>query len=104
MRASDLLPLAAPVEIVEGVVAADSLTVIVAESGAGKTFVQLDMAATVSDHLPSWHGRAVEPGSVVYLSFEGDALGLRLRALREMAAISSSACMWSAQAIRSRRV
>ena len=61
------------------------MTVLVSESGAGKTFVLLDLAAAVSDRQ-AWHGRAVRPGSVAYVSFEGDALGLRLRALREAGA------------------
>ena len=56
---------------------------LVSESATGKTFVLLDAAAAVSDGV-SWHGRAVQQGSVLYLSYEGDALGLRLRALHEV--------------------
>jgi AAA domain/DnaB-like helicase N terminal domain len=70
------------IAVVEGVAWQGRVTVLVSESGAGKTFVLLDLAAAVSDRL-DWHGRAVCPGSVAYISFEGDALGLRLRALQE---------------------
>jgi RecA-family ATPase len=71
-----------PIEIVEGVASADCLSVLVSESGTGKTFVLLDVSAAVSSDV-AWHGRAVESGSVAYLSYEGDALGLRLRALQQ---------------------
>ena len=73
----------APVEIIEGIVWADSLSLIASESGASKTFVALSAAAAVTDGL-SWHGRATRHGSVVYISFEGDALGVRLRALHDV--------------------
>ncbi len=74
----------APVEVIEGIVAANSVSVLVGESGASKTFLLLSWAASVADGKP-WLGRRVRGGSVGYLSFEGDALGLRLRALREVA-------------------
>ena len=73
-----------PVEVIEGIVAANSVSVLVGESGASKTFLLLSWAASVADGKP-WLGRRVRGGSVGYLSFEGDALGLRLRALREVA-------------------
>jgi len=71
-----------PIEIAEGIAWAGCLTVLVSESGTGKTFVLLDAAAAVSAGL-SWHGRETRQGSVAYLSYEGDALGVRLRALRD---------------------
>lgn len=80
VSARDLIRTPRPVEIVEGIAWAGRLTVLVAESGAGKTFLLLDQAAAISSAVP-WHGRAVLPGSVAYVSFEGDALELRLRAL-----------------------
>jgi hypothetical protein len=73
-----------PIEIVEGVLWAGCVTVLVSESGAGKTFVLLNLGAHVSAGL-GWHGRCVEACSVAYLSFEGDALGHRLQALRDAA-------------------
>jgi hypothetical protein len=82
--AADVMNAPRPVEIIEGVAWAGCLSVLVSESGSGKTFVLLDAAAAVSSDVP-WHGRAVQQGSVAYLSYEGDALGLRLRALRDKA-------------------
>jgi hypothetical protein len=82
--ATDLMGAPRPVEIVAGVALAGRVTVLAGESGAGKTFVLLDLAAHVSAGLP-WHGRLTRQGSVAYLSFEGDALGVRLRALHEVA-------------------
>lgn len=71
-----------PIEIVEGLAWAGCITVLVAESSAGKTFVALDLAAAISAGF-SWHGRAVTQHSVVHIGYEGDAIGLRLRALHE---------------------
>jgi hypothetical protein len=71
---------APPQETIEGVAWAGLLTVLVAESGAGKTFVLLDAAAAVSAGLP-WHGRTTQQGTVAYCAYEGDALGARLRAM-----------------------
>jgi hypothetical protein len=56
----------------------------VSESGTGKTFVMLDMGGAVSDGV-RWHGRDVQHGSVLYVGFEGDAMGLRVRAVRDIA-------------------
>jgi hypothetical protein len=74
-----------PVVVIAGIAWRQSVTVLVSESGAGKTFVLLDQAAAVSDGR-AWHGRAVQQGAVAYISYEGDALGLRLRALQEAGA------------------
>jgi len=82
VTADELIAEPRPVEIIEGVAWAGAVTVLVAASGAGKTFLLLDAAAAVSDAV-RWHGRSVRPGSVAFLSFEGDSLGVRLRALRE---------------------
>ena len=71
-----------PAEIIAGVAWAGCCSVVVSESGAGKTFVLMDVGAAVGAGQP-WHGRAVRRGSVACVSFEGDALGLRLVALRD---------------------
>jgi hypothetical protein len=71
-----------PVAVIAGVVWQRCVTVVVSESGAGKTFVLLDLGGAVTAGHP-WQGRAVRQGSVAFMSFEGDALGLRLRALAE---------------------
>lgn len=83
-RASALMLEPDPVEIVEGVLTADAVTLLVAESGSGKTFLALDMAGAISHGVP-WHGRHVMRGSVVYLYFEGGGMGRRLRALASRA-------------------
>ena len=84
--AVDVMMDPAPIAIVEGVAWQDSITVHVAESGAAKTFLQIDLAATVAAvDVRTWHGRRVQSGSVAYVSFEGDALSVRLRALVEHA-------------------
>jgi putative DNA primase/helicase len=82
-RAADAIAEPTPEPVLEGIAWADALSVVVGESTAGKTFLLLDMAAAVSANT-SWHGRAVRHGSVVYFGFEGH-VGLRLRALREVA-------------------
>ena len=80
--AGELMSEPRPAAIVEGVAWAGCCSVFVSESGAGKTFVLLDLSAAVSAGQ-TWHGRAVRRGSVAYVSFEGDALGLRLSALHD---------------------
>ena len=82
-HARDVISAPRPLEIVEGLAWAQCVTVLVSESGTGKTFLLLDLASAISDGV-QWHGRAVHQGSVVYISFEGDALSLRLRALRDV--------------------
>ena len=79
--ALDLIQEAGPIEIVEGLAWSDSITILVSESGAGKTFTALDLAGAVSDGA-SWHGRETTKGAVVYVPYEG-SLSLRLRALHE---------------------
>lgn len=83
VRAADLMQAPRPKAIVTGIAWVGCITVLVSESGTGKTFVLLDLAAAVSAGLP-WHGRSTRTGAVVYLSYEGDALGLRLRAARDV--------------------
>jgi hypothetical protein len=79
-RALDLINVPRPAVVIEGMAWAGRLTVLVAPSGDGKTFVLLDAAGAVTDGVP-WHGRTTRHGSVLYVSFEGDAFGVRLRAL-----------------------
>ena len=80
--ASAVMATPRPIEIIDGIAWAGCLTVLVSESGTGKTFLLLDAAAAVSAGL-KWHGRDTRQGSVAYLSYEGDALGVRLRALHD---------------------
>ena len=82
-RANDIMTEPRPVEVIEGMAWADSLTSFTAESGTGKTFTLLSIAAAVSDD-DHWLDRRVSSGSVAYVSYEGDALGVRLRAIRDV--------------------
>jgi RecA-family ATPase len=81
-RAIDVMAAPAPVEIVEGIVCANTVTILPAESGTGKTFVLLDLQAAVCDGTP-WHGRETLQGCTAHISYEGDALNLRLRAIAQ---------------------
>lgn len=81
-KAADLIDEPAPAAIIAGLAWSGCVTVLVGESGAGKTFLLTALAADVADGR-SRLGRRVKGGSVAYVSFEGDAMGLRLRALRE---------------------
>lgn len=81
--ARDLIASVPPDEIIEGIAWAGCITLLVGESGAGKSFAVASMLAAVSDGKPSWHGRGVAPGSVLYALFEGDAVSNRLRAVTE---------------------
>jgi hypothetical protein len=83
VRAADVIAIPRPEEVIEGIATVGGVTVLPSESGTGKTFLLLDMAAAVSGDI-KWHGRETIQGSVAYISFEGDALGLRLRALRDI--------------------
>jgi len=68
--------------IVEGVAVAGGITVLVGESSAGKTFVAMGMGAAIVDGQP-WFGLPTQKGSVAYVAYERDALGLRFQALHE---------------------
>lgn len=63
--------------LVDGYLYMDTLTWIVGKPGEGKSFVALDMALSIASGRP-WHGRAVNPGVVLYLVAEG-ARGMRAR-------------------------
>lgn len=77
-RATSLIAQPAPLRwLVNGWLPADGLSMIYGESGAGKTFVALDIACHIVTGR-DWCGRKVRPGVVVYLAGEGH-YGLRLR-------------------------
>jgi hypothetical protein len=78
----DILNEPDPVEVVDGLAVVGRITTLVSESGAGKTFLLLNLAAHVSGDA-RWHGRGVTHGSVAYVSFEGDAFRTRHEALRD---------------------
>lgn len=56
--------------ILEGVIEQGSLSMIFGESGAGKSFCALSIAAAISTGL-DWFGHHVQAGPVVYVAGEG---------------------------------
>lgn len=67
----------APSWIVKGVLPRAELVVLFGESGSGKSFIALDIAAAIDRGMP-WRGRRVRQGRVVYICAEG-AGGFRNR-------------------------
>jgi hypothetical protein len=67
----------APSWIIKGVLPAADLIVLFGESGAGKSFMALELAAAIARGV-EWRGRRVKQGRVVYVAAEG-AGGFRNR-------------------------
>ena len=76
IRAGDA-PLAPPAYLIDGVLPVDSLAALVAKPASYKSFVAIDLAASVFTGR-AWAGRAVRRGTVLYLVAEG-AAGIRRR-------------------------
>lgn len=74
----------APTWIVKGVIPRAELVVLFGESGSGKSFMALDLAACIARGLP-WRGRRVNAGRVVYIAAEG-AGGFRNRVVAHVQA------------------
>jgi hypothetical protein len=69
-----------PAPLVAGVLDLDSVTVIYGRPGCGKSFVALDLAASIATGTP-WQGRPTAQGPVLYVAAEGvSGLGQRVRA------------------------
>lgn len=75
--AAEFLARPAPTWIVKGVVPRAELCVLFGESGSGKSFIALDIAAAI-DRGIAWRGHRVQQGRVVYVCAEG-AGGFRNR-------------------------
>jgi hypothetical protein len=71
---ADELPdaVAAPDELVQGVLTAGASSVLYGDSNSGKTFFVIDMAAAIARGV-SWMNRQTESGLVVYLAVESPA-------------------------------
>jgi hypothetical protein len=77
-RASSYLGQPAPLRwIIKGWLPDSSVNMVYGESGAGKTFLTLDMACHIASGK-DWHGHKTKPGMVVYMAGEGN-YGLRQR-------------------------
>jgi|GEM_PF-2188438 len=59
-----------PAWLVKGVIERDSLAVIYGEPGHGKSFIAMDLAATVATGT-DWHKHQTTPGAVFYIAGEG---------------------------------
>lgn len=69
--------------LIKGVLPAADVGTIYGESGAGKSFLALDLSMAVARGEP-WRGRAVRQGAVAYIVAEGaGGFTLRLRAFAE---------------------
>jgi hypothetical protein len=77
-RASSYLGQPAPLRwIIKGWLPDSSVNMVYGESGAGKTFLTLDMACHIASGK-DWHGHKTKQGMVVYMAGEGN-YGLRQR-------------------------
>jgi hypothetical protein len=77
-RASSYLGQPAPLRwIIKGWLPDSSVNMVYGESGAGKTFLTLDMACHIASGK-DWHGHKTKLGMVVYMAGEGN-YGLRQR-------------------------
>jgi hypothetical protein len=66
----ELRELPPPQWLVQGLLQKQSLSVLYGPSGEGKSFVALDLAASIGAGT-DWHGRKVQQGPVVYVVAEG---------------------------------
>lgn len=73
MRAGDVVD-APPLRwLVRGVLPADGLAALYGASGSGKSFLALDLGASVAGGGPEWFACRVKPAPVVYVALEGEA-------------------------------
>lgn len=80
-RATELLRQPTPLRwTIKGWLPDQSLAMVYGESGAGKSFITIDMACSISHGLP-WMGRPTKQGVVVYCAGEGNfGISQRLKA------------------------
>ena len=64
-------------ELVEGVIGTNAMAVVYGDSNCGKTFLAIDVAASIEQGI-AWMGRRTVPGLVVYLATEAPA-SVRMR-------------------------
>lgn len=69
--------------LIEGLIVEDCVVMLAAKERSFKTFLTLDIAASLAAGIP-WHGHTTHGGHVVYVSAEGRAgLGKRIKAWRK---------------------
>ena len=73
MSATDLMASYRPTEfLIAGWIPEQSQILLFGASGAGKSFITLDLAASIACRdIDDWHGLAIEHGDVLYLNGEG---------------------------------
>jgi hypothetical protein len=72
-----------PVWLIHDMIAADGLSIIYGEPGAGKSFIALDMALRLA-HGMDWHGTRAKPCGVLYIAGEGArGIGKRVKGWRQ---------------------
>ena len=77
---AELLNLPAPSWLIDRIMPAGGLVGLYGQPSAGKSFIALDIALSVSTGRP-WMGHPVDPGHVLYLAAEGGAgISKRVRA------------------------
>lgn len=80
LNRKDMSKMVYPQWVIDGVLPAESASMIYGPSGKGKSFWTLDMVACVVTGR-KWHGRSVRQGPVVYVAGEGKSgYGVRLDA------------------------
>ncbi|WFM72292.1 helicase RepA family protein [Halomonas sp. CKK8] len=81
VHAGELVANLQPVSwLVRGYLEADSLALVYGEPGHGKSFLAIDLAASIATGTP-WHGAETKPGAVFYIAGEGhNGLSRRLKA------------------------
>ena len=72
LSASDICDLPEPEWLIDGILPSSGLASIYGPSGVGKTFVCLDLAATVANGS-EWFGYQTRQSKVVYIALEGQA-------------------------------
>lgn len=93
MTAGDLLRLPPVQWIVKGVLPLSGLAVLYGPSGSGKSFLVLDLLASVVDGR-EWFGRKVRPVPVTYCALEGEAgLSQRMQAYQRIHGATAGAGM-----------
>jgi hypothetical protein len=76
---NEVMAAESPEWLIDSLVAKDSLTMLASASTSGKSLLVIDWCMRML-HGMSWHGRAVRPGSTLYLCGEGaSGIGGRLR-------------------------
>lgn len=70
LKFADLAALPPPTWLIDGILPAEAFAVLFGESGAGKSFMALDMALSVSQGM-TWGDRSTAAGGVVYVAGEG---------------------------------